>query len=262
MSDVLVTGGTGLLGRLVVGGLATTGHTVRVLTRHPQHTASSATPPAWTYATGDLRTSATLHAALEGIDTVVHCASDPRHGREVDVDGTARLTATMKEMGTGHLIYVSIVGIDRIPLAYYRVKQRAEEVVQRSGVDWTIQRATQFHQLLDTLLAGLCRSPIVPLPRGLRFQPVDPVDLAQHLVQRVGAGPAGRAPDYGGPQVLSVEELARRWLSIHRRRRVIVPAPLPGKVGRALKAGANLCPDQAPAGTRTWQQYLNRPTAP
>ena len=262
MSSVLVTGGTGLLGRLVVAELVAAGHVVRVLTRHPRDAPPSATPRTLTYATGDLRTSATLRTALEGIDTVVHCASDPRHGREVDVDGTGRLAAAMRAEGAGHLIYVSIVGVDHIPLGYYRVKQQTERVVERSGVGWTVQRATQFHQLLDTLLTGACRSPIVPLPRGLRFQPVDPADLAQHLTRRVTAGPAGRTPDFGGPQVLTVEELARRWLSKHRRGRVIVPAPLPGKVGRALKAGANLCPDQTPAGTRTWQQYLDRPTTP
>ena len=259
MADVLVTGGTGLLGRLVVTQLAADGHAVRVLSRHPPASAPAASAPTFTYATGDLRASATLLTALEGVDTVVHCASDPRHGYAVDVDGTGRLIEAMRETGCDHLVYVSIVGIDRIPLAYYRVKEQAEQVIQRSGIGWTIQRATQFHSLLDSLLGGICRLPVVPLPRGLRFQPVEPADLARHLARRVTVGPAGRVADFGGPEVLTVEELARSWLDARNRKRLIVPAPLPGKIGRALKAGANLCPEAPVAGTRTWRQYLHAP---
>lgn len=257
MPEVLVTGGTGPLGRLVVAQLAADGHTVRVLTRRPRTSTLAPLPARCTYATGDLRNTATLVAALDGVETVVHCASDPRRGREVDVEGTSRLVESMKETGSGHLVYVSIVGVDRIPLPYYRVKEQAEQVIQRSSIEWTVQRATQFHSLLDGLLTGLSRFPVMPLPRRLRFQPVEPADVARHLARRVAEGAVGRAADFGGPEVLTVEQLARSWLDARQRRRLTVPAPLPGKVGRALKAGANLCPDQTAAGTRTWQQYLD-----
>ena len=255
MSEVLVTGGTGLLGRGVVGALTADGHAVRVLTRRPAADPTHTPPPGVRYKLGDLRSVTTLLSALDGVDTVVHCASDPRHGRAVDVEGTARLVEAMRQTGAGHLVYVSIVGVDRIPLGYYRVKLETEQVVERCGFGWTVQRATQFHQLLDTLLGAVSRSPVVPLPRGLRFQPVDPADLAQLLARQVAAGPAGRAPDFGGPEVHGVEHLARTWLAAHHRRRLTVPAPLPGKVGRALRSGANLCPGQA-QGSRSWQEYL------
>ena len=255
MSEVLVTGGTGLLGRGVVGALTAEGHAVRVLTRRPAADPTHTRPPGVRYPSGDLRSATTLLSALDGVDTVVHCASDPRHGRTVDVEGTARLVEAMRQTGAGHLVYVSIVGVDRIPLAYYRVKLDAEQVVERCGFGWTVQRATQFHQLLDTLLGGVSRSPVVPLPRGLRFQPLDPADLARLLARHVTAGPAGRAPDFGGPEVHGIEHLVRTWLTAHHRRRLTLRVPLPGKVGRALAAGANLCPEQA-GGSRTWQEYL------
>jgi len=242
VSTVLVTGGTGVLGRAVVARLTAAGHDARIMSR-------TGTVP------GDLRTGDGLDAAVAGVDTVVHCASDPRDARRVDVDGTRRLVEAVRRAGDPHLIYISIVGVDRIPFAYYQAKAEAEREIALSGLPWTTLRATQFHEFTADLLAQLTRLPIVPAPRGWRFQPVDVREVADRLVAMVDAGPAGRLPDLGGPDVLTVAELAHAYLTATGRRRPIVALPVPGRFSASLRAGANLSPDGRAAG-QTFAAFL------
>jgi uncharacterized protein YbjT (DUF2867 family) len=245
MSTVLVTGGTGLLGRAVVTGLTAAGHDVRTMSR----TAAPGTVG------GDLATGAGLDAAVAGADTVVHCASDARDPRRIDVDGTRRLVDAARQAGGPHLVYVSIVGVDRIPWAYYRAKLDAEREVAVSGLPWSTLRATQFHEFTAALLERLTSLPAVPAPRGWRFQPVDVREVAARLTAVVAEGPAGLLPDLGGPEVLTVAELARAHLAATGRRRPVVPLPVPGRFSAALRVGANLAPDGR-AGGRTFAAFL------
>jgi uncharacterized protein YbjT (DUF2867 family) len=251
VSTVLVTGGTGLLGRAVVARLTTAGHDVRVLSRTA--TGSGAV-------VGDLATGSGLDAAVAGVDTVVHCASDPRDPGPVDVTGTRWLATAARRAGDPHMVYVSIVGVDRIPLPYYRAKAEAEREVALSGLPWTTLRATQFHEFTADLLERLTRLPIVLAPQGWRFQPVDVNEVADRLVAAVDAGPAGRLPDLGGPEVLTVAELARAYLAATGRRRPVVPLPVPGRFSAAFRAGADLSPDNRAAG-QTFTAFLDERSA-
>ena len=127
VTTVLVTGGSGTLGRYVVGGLRAAGHRVRVLSRRPD---------AGTHQ-GDLNTGAGVAAAVEGADSVVHAASDTHRFGRRDVVQTRTLLELIPPE-TAHLLYVSIVGIDAIPYGYYRRKLRCEELVSASLVPSTI----------------------------------------------------------------------------------------------------------------------------
>lgn len=252
--NVLVTGGTGLLGRAVVDRLIAIGHGVRVLTRDPDRATAAHTGAE--LLRGDLRDPTSLHTALSSIEVVVHCASDVDSVDDVDVAGTANLVGAMRGHEVTHLIYVSIVGVDRVPLRYYRAKRNVELIIEGQSVPWTIQRSTQFHPFIETMLAGSARMPLIACPYGVRFQPIDVEQVADRLVHHVTAGPVGMAPDLGGPEVLTLKELAASWLSSVGRRRLLLPIPSPGKLGRAFRGGANLCVDQASDGL-TWQQYLD-----
>jgi uncharacterized protein YbjT (DUF2867 family) len=251
MSDVLVTGGSGLLGREVVARLAAAGHAVRILSR-----SGSADPRA---VPGDLGTGAGLDAAVAGVAAVVHCASDFGDPQRIDVEGTRRLVEAARRAGRAHVVDVSIVGVDRIPWAYYRAKALAEQVVTSSGLPWTVLRATQFHEFAAAQLARLTRLPVVPAPRGWRFQPIEVGEVAARLAAAVDDGPAGRLPDVGGPEVLSIADLARRHLAATGRRRPVVTLPVPGAFSAALRSGANLAPDNR-AGGRTFAQFLALPS--
>jgi uncharacterized protein YbjT (DUF2867 family) len=259
MAIVAVTGGTGQLGRLVVERLSREAHTVRVLTSGaptgPGH-GNQADVPGVRVVAGDLADLEQLSIALQGVDTVVHCASNPKDAQEVDVAGTSRLLDAMRRGGSGHLVYVSIVGVDDIPVTYYRAKWDAERLItDQEAVPWTIQRATQFHSFVADQVRSLARLPVLPVPAAVRFQPVAASEVADRLVEHVASGPRARVADFGGPQVLSAKELAQTYLQAVHRRRLVVRAPLPGRIGQAYRRGANLCPDHAD-GRYTWEQFL------
>jgi len=150
------------------------------------------------------------------------------------------------------VLYVSIVGVDRHRLPYYKAKWQAEQVVEASGARWTILRATQFHDLLDRFL----RLRVLPLPRATPFQPVDGGDVSDVLVDLVEAGPGGRAPDVGGPQVLTVAQMNDIRARITGRRALLIPVP-PVWFVRDFVDGRHLCPDRA-VGRVTWEEWLSR----
>jgi uncharacterized protein YbjT (DUF2867 family) len=251
MNTVLVTGGTGMLGRRVVRALVADGHRVRVLSRR------SAEPPVpgANVSVADLSTGAGLPGAVSGATAIVHCASDPRNSRVVDVDGTDRLLEAAGTAARPHIVYISIVGVDRIPTSYYRSKLAAEEAIERSGLPWTILRTTQFHEFALDILERIVKLPLVVVPRGWRIQPIDVDEVAHRLAHAAASAPGGRLPDVGGPEVWSVADLARDRLRALRRRRPVLEVPVPGGFAAALRAGANLVPDHR-SGGRTWPEFL------
>ncbi|QVQ52825.1 NAD(P)H-binding protein [Spiractinospora alimapuensis] len=249
MESVLVTGGTGTLGREVVRRLAEGPHEVRVLTRR----AEPGGREPFRRMVGDLSSGTGLTAAVDGAHTIVHCATTNGRG---DVAATRRLVDEAGRDGARpHVVYVSIVGVDRIRLPYYQAKLAAERVIVESGVPWTILRATQFHDLLASIFAWQRLSPVTVSVRNFRFQPIDNRDVAARLAELVAAGPAGRAPDIGGPKVVGMDELARTYNAARGRRRPVVPLPLFGTVAAQFAAGHNLAPGNA-FGTVTFQRFL------
>ncbi|KUI20383.1 epimerase [Mycobacterium sp. GA-1285] len=245
---VLVTGATGTLGRRVVPEAIDVGHDVRALSRksHVGYTGVH-------WAQADLLTGTGLDAAVDGIEVVVNCATQPTGDK--DVTAMRNLVASARRSGVAHIVHVSIVGIDRIPLPYYRTKLRAEQVLEASGVGHTVLRATQFHDLIRTIFSLQRYFPVLGAFRGVRFQPIHTADVATRLVELVDAEPTGRAPDIGGPAVHTHTELARMYLHAVASRRRVVPVPVPGRIGSELRAGANLVPGN-PVGTVGFAEFL------
>jgi len=251
--NILVTGGTGTLGKEVIPPLRGAGHVVRVLTRRATLDGTAVR--------GDLTTGAGLEAAVAGIDTIVHAASattQPRRARAIDVDGTRRLLLAAQRAGVRHAVLVSIVGIDSVDYPYYQAKLAAEAVVLEDIVPWSILRATQFHNLMEFAIARFNRMPgVMAIPRRWRFQPVDARDVARRIVEVVGGSPAGRLPDFGGPEVRDFGSIARSWLAARHLHRRLVNLWLPFKASRQVAAGRLLCPEHQD-GVITFEQYLDR----
>jgi uncharacterized protein YbjT (DUF2867 family) len=251
VAEVLVTGGTGVLGRALVPALRAAGHGVRVLSRRPGNGGIA----------GDLATGSGVGEAVSGVETVVHGASAAGSRGNfwaVDVAGTRRLVVAAREAGVRHLVYVSIPGVDRVPYSYYHAKYAAEQVVAAAAVPYTVLRATQFYPLIALLLGLAHRASLLPVGAGWRAQPVDAGDVAAHIVERVAVGPAGAVTEFGGPEVLSAPELARAWLAARGARGRVVPLPIPGSYSRAVREGGLLPAPDAPRGTVTWAGWLAR----
>jgi uncharacterized protein YbjT (DUF2867 family) len=247
MTSILVTGGTGTLGRPTVDHLLATGHQVRILSRR------ASAGPEW--ATGDLTTGVGLPAAVDGVGTVVHLATSL--GRR-DVQHARNLLAVLPR--TTHLVLMSIAGIDRIPMPYYRTKLAVERLVADSGAPYTIQRATQFHTLLDRIFTAQRFLPALLAP-AVTLQPIAAEDVAVRLTELVDELPVeGKAPDIGGPDRRPAPDLTRAWLSARnaasaRVVRRVVPIRVPGKAFRAFASGGALV-DGSPYGRITFEDYL------
>ncbi|SCL38072.1 Uncharacterized conserved protein YbjT, contains NAD(P)-binding and DUF2867 domains [Micromonospora rhizosphaerae] len=254
-SPFLVTGGTGTLGRLVVPLLRDSGCQVRVLSRRGHESRDGVE-----FMIGDLATGEGLDAAVDGVETIVHCAGSSRG----DEDKARNLVRAASRAGDPHLVYISVVGADRTPVVsgldramfgYFASKRAAEEIVADSGLPWTTLRATQFHDLVLMVVTQMAKLPVIPVLAGVRFQPVDAGEVAARMVELSLGKPAGLVPDIAGPRVYRMDELVRGYLRAIHRRRLIMPVRLPGKGARALRAGANLAPEPA-VGHRTWEDFL------
>jgi uncharacterized protein YbjT (DUF2867 family) len=241
VSVVLVTGGTGTLGRVLVPALRARGHDVRILSRRAESEPGRVV--------GDLSTGAGLEQALSGADVVVHLAT--ANGRE-DVGQTRNLLAAMQQHQ--HLIAISIVGVDRIPLPYYRAKLEAEQLITASHVPWTIQRSTQFHDLIARIFSLQRRLPVLLVP-DFAVQPIDVRDVAARLAELTDGPPSGRIADLGGPAVRRFRDLADAWQSERGTRKRIVPLRFPGKIFAGYRSGAHTVPGN-PAGRIPFEEYL------
>jgi uncharacterized protein YbjT (DUF2867 family) len=250
---VLVTGGSGVLGALVVRRLLDSGVRVRVLSRRAER--PDTVPEKAEWAVGDLTEGTCLAAALDGVTSVVHCATDARKWRN-DLTGARLLIEAARGVSPWpHLVYISIVGIDRVPFGYYRVKLAVERLLAESGLPFTVLRATQFHDLLLALAQRLARLPVVPVPSGALFQPVETAEVADRLAELAVGEPSGRVQDLGGPRMWDAVALARAVLKASGRRRPVLPLPLPGKAMKAVRAGGLLTLDDA-RGQRGFEDFL------
>jgi uncharacterized protein YbjT (DUF2867 family) len=255
MHPILVTGGTGTLGRHVVRRLRDAGRDVRILSRR-----SGTDEAGLHFVKGNLLTGTGIEAAVEGVDTIVHCAGSSK-GDEV---ATKHLVDAALRAGRPQLVNISVVGADRVPVSgridrtmfgYFDMKRTAEEVVAGSGLPWTTLRATQFYDLVLTVVEALAKLPIVPVPWGASFQPVEADEVAERLVELALGQPSGLAPDVAGPRVYPAADLMRAYLAATHRHRLLVPVFLPGGAARAVRAGATLSPDHG-VGRRTWEEFL------
>src|SRR4029450_14043188 len=92
-----------------------------------------------------METGAGLGEAVVGVDLVMHAATGGGTRGKADARGTRNLLAACREAGTAHFFYISIVGIEKIPLGYYKAKLECERLIEESGVPWSDLRATAFH---------------------------------------------------------------------------------------------------------------------
>jgi uncharacterized protein YbjT (DUF2867 family) len=243
---IAIAGGTGTLGRHVADDLAARGgHEIRVLSR------SSPDFPV------DLTSGQGLGSALDGCDAVVDAsnATSAKRAAQVLVGGSQRLLAAEEKAGVRHHVCVSIVGCDRLPMGYYKVKTEQESVVEHGPVGYSIVRATQFHELAASALDTAGRWHALPVP-AVRLQTVAAIEVAAFVADVATGEPRGGRVEIAGPEIKTARELAQIWRSVTGRSALMLPLPLPGKLGRALRDGGLTGEGADVLGTITFADWL------
>lgn len=240
---ILVTGGTGSLGRPTVALLTSAGREVRVFSRTPG--------PGRTV--GDLTTGTGLASALSGVDTVLHLATT---ASSRDVAQTRVLVEACRAAGVGHIVYISIVGVDTVPYRYYRAKLACERLIEESGVPFTILRATQFHGFLRMLVDLQRRLPVI-LSLDVPDQPIAVEEVARRLVELADAPPAGCVADIGGPEQIRLRDAIDLLQGAAGTRKRVWTLPLAGRTIRAFREGRHM-PGLPGYGRETFGEYVER----
>ncbi len=216
-----VLGGTGTAGSAAVTELLSRGHDVRVLSRGTGFdvTAPEASP-----------------GKLDGLDALVDCLqpskTSTKAARAVLVDGLGRTLETAAAAGVDHVVSLSIVGIDGLPLGYYRMKLEQEALVRSGPLPGTVVRATQFPALFDQAWGATKLMGSIPAPRG-PVAPIEPSDVAVALADAVEEGPSAADRQIRGAEIVDLRQVARDWKRANGSRRPVVPLPA---IGGALKA--------------------------
>lgn len=255
MTRVLITGGTGDLGSHLLPLLTNSRNTVRIMSRGSRKAGFDVSIE---WAQASIESGDGLAQAVAGVDVIAHLASDATKPQQIDVQGIASLLRHAEKAGVGHFVYISITGIEQIPFGYYIAKLEAERIIERSAVPWTILRATQFHSLMPKLfLLPAIKTPFIGLiPKAFKFQLMDEREAAVRLSELVGGDPAGRVDDIGGPEVLTLGEIARSYLKATGSRKLLMNLPMFGDVAQGFRQGYNAAAPRY--GKVTWNEWLAR----
>ncbi|SDF59025.1 SDR family oxidoreductase [Chitinophaga filiformis] len=251
---ILVTGGTGTLGKQVVKQLIKQGNTPIVLTSKENATVEEGA----TAVVGNLTLGTGLNEATAIADVIIHCASNPRNSAEVDIQGTANLLSAIPTDRSPHIIYISICGVDKSTYAYYQNKLATEKLIAASSFPHTIIRITQFHDFIlhRILLPGLNeQESFIELPDKMSFQPIDIQDAAAYIVNSIREVPQGACLTIGGPEVFTVRELATTYLAYTGKEYAIRDLSAQSDFHNIFRSGINLTPENK-TGTITWPIFL------
>jgi uncharacterized protein YbjT (DUF2867 family) len=210
---IAVIGGTGLIGSRVVDLLTARGH------RAVPHSPSTGF---------DLYTGKGVTEGLRGADVVANLTNSPTF----DGAAAAFFRTTMDHLmrsavaaDVGHAVLLSIVGVDRVPsLPYYRAKVQQEDALKAGPVPYSIVRATQFFEFLDTVLTWTADEHAVRLP-ATPIQPIAAADVARAVADVCVAAPLRGTRDLAGPDVFTLDELGRTALAAHGDDRPVITDP-------------------------------------
>jgi uncharacterized protein YbjT (DUF2867 family) len=242
---VTVIGGTGVAGRWAVDALRARGHKAVAATRS---------------AGVDLQTGRGLGEALAGADAVVDASNVATSRAQASMNfftAAARtLVRAAERAGVEHIVALSIIGVDRVPVGYYRAKLEQEEILRASPVPVSVLRAAQFHEFPGQYLARFA-GPLVVVPRW-RTQPVAAREVGAALARLATAAPVPMS-ELAGPREERMADLVRQLVRVRAERRSVVSLRLPGATGRAFAEGATLPVGPGARGTETFAEWLTDP---
>jgi uncharacterized protein YbjT (DUF2867 family) len=242
---IAVIGGTGLIGSQVVKILNAGGH------QAVPHSPSTGL---------DLLRGQGLPEALKGADVVVNLTNSPTF----DDASPAFFQMTMDNLLTaagaahvGHAVILSIVGAEKVPgLVYYRAKVLQEDILKAGPVPYSIIRATQFFEFIETVVSETADENTVRLPATL-VQPMASADVAQTVADVSVGAPLHGTRNVAGPEVFALDELGRITLAARGDHRTVITDNSAG-IFAAAPRDALIATDDAVLAKTTYRQWLAR----
>lgn len=248
---ILITGSTGQLGSALRDLLTNVNYDVRITSRKKPKDIGRFE---WIYS--DFSTGKGFEDVLKDVNVVIHAATNPmKHTYNIDVMGFKSFLGNAHQID--HLIYPSIVGIEEIPLPYYKHKLEAENILKNSGIPYTLTRATQFHSFVDRLFLSKSVLNRYIVPGNYQFQSVDVNEFANYLIQFIEHGPQGKTDDFGGPEILTLKQMAELKIKINHESKKVISIPFPGKLSKSFIEGRNTNIKQM-KGQITFEEFLIR----
>ena len=246
MTKILITGGTGTLGRVLSELLTLKGIEHTIASRHNPDSQRN-----WVHL--DLLKNTGVATAIDGQEVIFHLAHDLKKENEC----TKNLLDNLRNKSNTQLIYISIVGVDNIPIGYYKQKRQSEKMIIESGIPYSILRSTQFHDFVDKTLTQIMKFPVFFLPKKMLLQPIQTEVTAKNLAMLLTQGPTGRIDSIGGKQRYTLSELLKLWQKATNNHSFAFNLPLFGKFGKALNEGKLTCEKNASEGL-SWEEWLKR----
>ncbi len=236
---ILLTGGTGFIGRSLTRQLVETGHQVRILLRPSSRTPRLPTGVPVEVAVSSLGDVRGLRAAMRDVEAVYHLAGGEGEGgranlQAVDIDGTRNLTKAAADARVGRFFYLSHLGSDRASgFPVLKAKGIAEEYVRKSGIPYTVLRGSILFGPGDEFTTGLAMllaaAPgFLPLPsKGETLvQPLWVEDLVTCLVWALDTPETlNQTYDVGGSEYFSLRQVAEMVMEVSGQRRMLVNWP-------------------------------------
>ena len=247
--NIVVIGGTGLIGSKTVAILRQGGH--QVLAASPRSGVNSVTGEG-------------LKEAMAGVQVVIDLANSPSFEDKAVLEffqaSGRNLHAAEAAAGVGHHVALSIVGTDRSDNGYFRAKLAQERLIEASGIPYTIIRATQFMEFLGAIAASSADGNRVRLPPGL-FQPIAAQDVAA-IVADVALGPPRNGiVEIAGPERAPFNEIVARYLKGIGDPREVVRDPTAGYWGAPVEEYSLVPLGQARLGSIGLAEWLRRSEA-
>ncbi len=238
---ILVTGGTGFIGKNLVRTLVESGYPVRVLIRPSKKSPDMPFGVPVEAAVTSLGDARGLRAAMVGVETVYHLAGVERRGAyanlmAVDILGTRAVAEAAADAGVDRLFYLSHLGVDRAS-AYpvFKAKAIAEDDIRKCGVDFTIIRSSIVYGEFDGFTTGLAQLLasipfVIPIPGDgkILLQPLWVEDLVTALVWALESKTTrNETYEVGGPEALSISQIITLIMEAIGVRRRILPIQPP-----------------------------------
>lgn len=239
---IAVIGGTGLIGSQVVKDLQKAGHEA------VPHSLSTGV---------DLLSGEGVVEAVAGADVVVNLTNSPTFDEaspaffQTSMDN---LVAASEKGGVGHLVVLSIVGVDQVPeLDYYRAKVLQEDILKASSIPYSIVRATQFMEFMEATMSWTTDGDTVRLPRT-PLRPIAAADVARMVAEVASGPPLNGTVNIAGPEIFPLDEIGRITIAAKGDGRTVVVDDSAGMFavprGDVLTGGSDV--RVAPTHYRDW----------